>query len=292
MIEFSLVIPVYNRRELLLEALSSVLAQTRLPTEIILVDDGSSDGSAEAARFFLAEKGGGVSWNILTLEHSGMAGAVRNRGVEAARSEWIAFLDSDDLWEPEKLASQEAYIAAHPNVRLVHTREKWLRGDKIISQKKQKHKREGDIFSDALVKCIIGPSTTVIRKDLWDQTGGFRENIEIAEDYELWLRITAGDAVGYIDTPLITKRAGGWDQLSEKYGQIEKFRLQGLGDLVESDWFRKQGLEERRCELARGEFIRKCQIYALGCEKRGRREEALYWKEKGDNHSSSFSNLK
>ncbi|MDC7223232.1 MAG: glycosyltransferase family A protein [Spirochaetales bacterium] len=277
MINFSLIIPVYNRRALVLEALETVLAQTLPPAQIIVADDGSTDGTAEGVREFFRQRGNNPNWTVLEGTRKGYPGAVRNGAVKHSRGSWIALLDSDDLWEPEKLARQARYIQDHPSLRLVHTREKWLRDEKIVSQKKQKHRREGDIFQDALVKCIIGPSTTVIRRDLWEETGGFREDLEIAEDYELWLRITAGEPVGYIDTPLITKRAGEWDQLSEKYGQIEKFRLQGLGDLVESGWFREHSGPDRAA-LAEGEYGRKCRIYALGCEKRGRREEALFWR--------------
>lgn len=278
---FSVIIPVYNRRELVLEALGSVLGQTRLPGEIILIDDGSDDGTAEACRRFLNGRADSLSWSLWELAHSGMAGAVRNRGVERSRGEWIAFLDSDDLWEPEKLEEQGRFILSHPDLRLVHTRERWLRGDRTISQKKQKHRREGDIFQDALVKCVIGPSTAVLRRDLWEETGGFREDLEIAEDYELWLRITSGEPVGYIDKPLITKRAGSWDNLSDKYGQIEKFRLDALERLIESDWFGVHRGEEPR-HLAREEFRRKCLIYAKGCEKRGRFREGALWAAKAN----------
>ncbi|MDC7220622.1 MAG: glycosyltransferase family A protein [Spirochaetales bacterium] len=278
----SLIIPVYNRPLLLLEALKSVLSQTRLPEEIIVVDDGSGDETVGAARDFLEKAEADLNWKLFELDHCGMAGAVRNYGVAASRGEWIAFLDSDDLWEPEKLARQEAYILDHPRIRLIHTREKWLRGEKTVSQKKQKHRREGDIFPDALNKCIIGPSTVMVRRDLWDETGGFREDLEIAEDYELWLRMTALEPVGYLDTPLITKRAGGWDQLSEKYGQIEKFRLEGLAGLVESKWFGDKKIAPARIELAEAEFRRKCLIYALGCEKRGRLEEGAFWRKRGE----------
>jgi glycosyltransferase involved in cell wall biosynthesis len=231
-VNYSVIIPVYNRELLIREALDSVLAQSLPPSEIIVADDGSTDNTLSVVRSLLEERGGTIPWRILELSHSGMAGAVRNRGVEVSKADWIAFLDSDDLWEPEKMTCQDDYSKKNPHCRLIHSREKWLRGSKTISQKKQKHKREGDIFDDALVKCIIGPSTTVIRRELWNEAKGFREDLEIAEDYELWLRITACEMVGYVDSPLITKRAGEWENLSDKYGQIEKFRLHALEQLL------------------------------------------------------------
>ncbi len=282
MTAFSVIIPVYNRKELIRNALESVLAQTCPPHEIIVADDGSDDGTPELVGEFLSEKAGPVPWKVLKVPRCGMAGAVRNRAVAVSEGNWVAFLDSDDLWMPEKLALQRDYLEAHPDIRLVHTREIWLRGDRIVSQKKQRHNREGDVFEDALVKCMIGPSTVVLKRELWEEYGSFREDLEIAEDYELWLRITAGETVGYLDKPLITKRAGEWEQLSLRYGQIEKFRLQGLGDLVEGGWFHERGLPQEREALALKEYARKCHIYALGCEKRGRMDEAARWHRKSD----------
>ncbi|MBN2049188.1 MAG: glycosyltransferase family 2 protein, partial [Spirochaetales bacterium] len=138
-----------------------------------------------------------------------------------------------------------------------------------VSQASQKHRREGDVFEDALTKCIIGPSTVMMEADLFRETGGFDENLEIAEDYEYWLRITSRISVGYLHEILTVKRAGDWHQLSEKYGQIEIFRLRALKGLVDRGFFPP----ERRA-LARAELANKCRIYAAGCRKRGKNEEA------------------
>ena len=129
------------------------------------------------------------------------------------------------------------------------------------------------MFADALKKCVIGPSTVLIRRDCWEESGGFREDLEIAEDYELWLRMTAREPVGYLDRPLTVKRAGNWEQLSEKYGQIEIFRIEALRNLVESRWFEKKTDGGIQSEAA-AELVRKCRIYAQGCRKRGKSEEA------------------
>jgi glycosyltransferase involved in cell wall biosynthesis len=213
-----------------------------------------------------------------------MPGAVRNRGAEAARGAYLAFLDSDDLWSPEKLEKQIARMfewgedtSRMYTCRVSHTRERWLRraenGEfREISQKGQKHRRSGDIFEDALKKCIIGPSTVMMERSFFEELGGFREELEIAEDYEFWLRITALEEVGYLDGPLTVKRAGYGDQLSEKYGHIEYFRLTALKALIDSGWF-----ADKRRTAACLELARKCRIYAAGCRKRGRGEEALQY---------------
>ncbi|MDY7029807.1 MAG: glycosyltransferase family A protein [Spirochaetota bacterium] len=286
----SVIIPVYNRQMMAVEAVRSVLFQSYPYIECILVDDGSSEPPEEACSMFAADP----RFRCLRIEHTGMPGAARNRGVEDARFDLIAFLDSDDIWLPEKLERQipllsggSESVAAAPRTLppLIHTREIWLRGTKIISQKTQRHRRRGDVFEDALGKCMIGPSTVLMRREVFEELGGFREDLEIAEDYEFWLRLTARYEVEYIDTPLVVKRAGHGEQLSEKYGQIEIFRIRGLHDLVRSGWLaegrRRMPTETGRAapagmlqELAAAELARKAAIYAAGCRKRGRPEEA------------------
>ncbi|MFP4364779.1 MAG: glycosyltransferase family A protein [Spirochaetia bacterium] len=260
-IQVSVIIPVYNRPHLAQEAVNSVLSQSKRPYEIMVIDDGSEEVSP-----YLADS---KDITYIRTEHSGYPGKTRNIGVFHASGNWIAFLDSDDLWQPEKLEEQTAYILENPEYRICHTRELWLREGKEVSQKGQKHKRQGDVFSDALWKCIIGPSTVMLEKALYEEYRGFREDLEVAEDYELWLRICNTEQIGYIDKKLIIKRAGDWDQLSEKHGQIEIFRINALKELVDKKAFTPPRLEEASRVLAK-----KLRIYATGAEKRGRLEEA------------------
>lgn len=267
----SVVIPTYNRAELLKEAVWSVFNQSFRDMELIVVDDGSTDNTQEVLRQLDKENAsilGPIPFIYLRQDHRGMPGQVRNHAVQAASGKYIAFLDSDDVWIPEKLEHQLALFKAGPP-RLVHTRELWLREGKEISQKGQTHQRRGDIFNDALHKCIIGPSTVMMERLLFEETGGFREDLEIAEDYEYWLRITAEQEVGYLDEALTIKRAGGWSQLSEKYGYIEIFRIQALRRLIDEG-----RLPADRTDAARKVLGKKCLIYAKGCRKRGRTEEA------------------
>ncbi len=259
----SVVIPVYNRFELLMQASASVLSQDMADFELILVDDGSEKEVSTAAGL------GDERVRVVRLKHTGLPGLVRNRGAEAARGRYLAFLDSDDLWRPEKLLLQSEYFAGHREIKICHTRETWERDGRTVSQSSQRHRREGDVFTDALKKCIIGPSTVMMERELFLETGGFREDLEIAEDYEYWLRITAFHRIGYIDTPLTVKRAGGWEQLSEKYGQIEVFRIRGLKVLVDAGFFPPD--PEAAAREAPG---RECRLYAAGSRKRGKNAEA------------------
>ncbi len=258
----SVIIPVYNRKELLKEALASVYNQSFQDFEVIVVDDGSDDLTEgffddfdDRLRYF-------------NLEHSGMAGAVRNFGVDRAEGELIAFLDSDDYWEVGRLECGVEVFNFDGDCVLVHTREKWLRDGVIVSQSKQRHRREGDIFEDALKKCIIGPSTVLMKRSIFQYLGGFSESLEVAEDYELWLRLLYFYPVHYIDKELVVKRAGDWSQLSSKYGFIEPFRIEALIDFVLCGKFSGDKLN-----LAKKELERKVDIFVKGAKKRGRFEE-------------------
>ena len=283
----SVIIPVYNRPGLLAEAAESVFAQSLHDFELIIVDDGSTDDTPAVAQKLASSAAADGRCRVITTPRTGFPGAARNRGAEQARGSLLAFLDSDDTWLPRKLELQYAMMR-ESGCRISHTREIWRRGDKTVSQKGQKHRREGAIFPDALKKCIIGPSTVMMERGMFFETGGFHEQIEIAEDYEYWLRITSRFEVGYVYESLTHKRAGGWPQLSEKYGRIEWFRLCALAALLGVEipgsplngsgpylpgcsWSGFPGEEKR---LALNELGFKCEVWAAGCRKRKRDFEA------------------
>ena len=289
----SIIIPTYNRRRLLAEAVGSVLNQAGSPpVELIIVDDGSTDDTPDylakltqsAATRAGAAATPSCAVTVLRIAHCGMPGAVRNRGVELARGEYIAFLDSDDLWLCSKLAAQLTLHQAQPGLVLSHTREHWLRGHKLVKQPPLyrfptgSSLPEGDVFMAALEKCMIGPSTAVIKRRVFQELGGFREDIQVAEDYEFWLRLTAQHKVGFLSEPLIIKRAGHsateGEQLSERYGRIEFFRLRALAVFLTTP-----GLEPARLQLAHNTWRDKCLIYAAGREKRGHTEQAAELRE-------------
>jgi len=266
----SVVIPVYNRRTLLPRALDSVTTQ-EIPQgtalEVIVVDDGSTDGSDGIAE---ERSRNDHRIRVLRIPHTGYPGAARNRGAAVAGGALLAFLDSDDAWLPGKLIAQ---YRLHPEAALSHTRERWIRNGRTVSQGSQRHTRRGDIFADALHKCIIGPSTAMIDATLYHRAGGFREDLEVAEDYEFWLRVLCHTEVAYLDTPYTEKYAGPWEQLSEKYGQIEAFRIAALRPLVDSGYFRVHRSEEAQ-QVAEQTLARKMEIYAAGARKRHRPDEA------------------
>lgn len=209
-----------------MDAIRSV-DETRVHPRIIVVDDGSQDNTETEISALACE----FPLRYIRVEHEGYPGRCRNIGVQAAETDWIALLDSDDRFLPEKLSMQMDELA-RTGLTLCHTRERWLRDGQDVLQSHMRHARCGDIFSDAVKKCIVGPSTTVIRRDLYLCFGGYREDLDIAEDYEFLLRLLALEQIAYVDEELIEKRAGLAPQLSARYGQIEGFRIRALAGFV------------------------------------------------------------
>ena len=258
----SVIIPTFNRLSLLKEAVHSVEEQTLTSWELLVVDDGSTD---ETWPWLESQP------HIRALRHPSRRGpaAARNEGAARAAAPYLAFLDSDDLFLPSKLQQQLNLLQAEPGLGLCHSNEIWLRTGRELKQKEKHEKRGGFIFEHCLPLCRISPSAAVMRRDVFLELGGFDEELEIAEDYELWLRLTCNYPVGFIDEPLVIKRGGHSDQLSLKYGQIEKFRIEALCRVL-----RRANLSPAQRRAALDMLHHKCEIYALGCAKRGRPEEA------------------
>ncbi|MBI9098884.1 MAG: glycosyltransferase family 2 protein [Spirochaetaceae bacterium] len=261
----SVIIPVYNRVKMVHEAIESVLAQSYNNIELIIADDGSTDGTLQSLNKYRTYP----NVKIQSLDHCGYPGQVRNSAAGISEGVWLAFLDSDDIWLEDKILKQIEYLSKHREYRFIHTLEKWERRGITVSQRHRKHEKEGDLFRTSLGKCEIGPSTVMMDRSLFQSLGGFRDDLEICEDYEFWLRITSDYPVAYVDEELVVKRGGHDDQLSGKYGHIEIFKIEALRKLVDERFFSKEKLRQ-----ASGELAGKCLIYSKGCLKRGREKEA------------------
>ena len=198
----SVVIPTYNRAPFLAEAIESVLGQSFTEYEILVADDGSTDDTADRlARY-------GARTRHIRLDHSGRPSVARNRALAVARGELIAFLDDDDVWQPEKLERQVHLLVAQPDLGMVYTDLRFLREDGTRSAPiLQPHqKRRGNLFDDLLADCFIHPSTTMVRKCMGDEVGWFDEDLECIEDFDLWLRLTYRSRVGFLNAPLVLVR--------------------------------------------------------------------------------------
>ena len=178
----SAIIPTYNRKAFVLEAIESVLAQTYKDYELIVVDDGSDDGTAEALKQY------GERIRYVYQRHGGVSTG-RNRGLELARGEFIAFLDSDDLWLPKKLQMQVAFMDANPQAQICYTDEIWIRRGVRVNPRKKHAKYSGWIYPYCLPLCIISPSSALMRRDIFAEVGSFDPAFPVCEDYDLWLRV-------------------------------------------------------------------------------------------------------
>ena len=265
--KISVVIPSYNRKEFLKRSINSVNNQTIKPFEIIVVDDGSFDGTEAMIKRnydfikFIKQKNKGVS-------------AARNFGIKVSSGEWICFLDSDDEWKNDKLEKQIIAAKSNPDYKFFHSDEIWVKNGKRINQKKKHKKYGGDIFDKCLDMCRISPSSVLIDKTIFDDVGIFNENLVICEDYELWLRICNKYSVFFINEPLIIKYGGHQGQLSYSVDSIEYHRIKALEYLMSSN------LKKKNKDHAIKMLISKITIYLNGLIKRGKKHKIALYEEK------------
>ena len=259
---FSVVIPVYNRRALVGRAIRSVLAQQGADFEVIVVDDASDDGTPERVR---EEFGDAVK--IVSLAANSGVSAARNRGIAAAEREWIALLDSDDEWLPNKLAQQAAALR-ESGLSICHTDEIWIRNGVRVNPHKHHQKYGGDIFFQALPLCVMSPSSIAIHREVFADVGMFDECLPACEDYELWLRITCRYEVVYLAEKLIRKYGGHADQLSQAHYAMDRFRVYALDKLLREE----PRLAPDRAAAARAMLLRKARIVERGAAKRDNAE--------------------
>jgi glycosyltransferase involved in cell wall biosynthesis len=252
--QISVVIPSYNRRHTLQRALQSVFEQSSVVDEVILVDDGSSDGSAEmVTRAFPTVK-------LIRQPNLGVS-AARNRGIEAARYDWIALLDSDDSWLPTKIEKIRAARRQQPDFVLFHSDEIWMRRGVRVNPMKKHRKHGGWIFEQCL-----SPSASVIRKSVLQELGMFDESLPACEDYDLWLRLSHRFPVCYLDEALIVKYGGHEDQLSRQHPAMDQFRVRSLHRLL-----REQDLSAAQQAAATRELVTRLDILLKGASRRGNR---------------------
>ena len=257
----SVIIPTFNRKKTLKRAIQSVLMQSYTPYEIIVIDDGSDDGTKE----WLKDNYPNVKY--IYQMNSGVSSA-RNKGIKFARGDWIALLDSDDEWLPSKLKDQANEIELNPAAKFLHTNEIWIRNGVRVNQMKKHKKYGGYIFEKCLDMCRISPSSVLIKKDIFDEIGMFDETLKVCEDYDLWLRFASKYPVHFLDQPLIKKYGGHSDQLSKVDDGIESYRIRSLKKIMNSGI-----LNKKQKTITKDVLVKKMYIYAKGLEKRNKIRE-------------------
>ena len=202
----SVIIPTYNNAEIIKETIESALNQTFKDFEIIVINDGSTDNSADVLRPYIN------SGKIIYLEQDNSGPTMaRNRGIETSRGKYIAFLDNDDLWMPTKLEKQVDFLNRNEDYGMAYTDAYEFRGSKILKSSKLTSNdismMTGMIFEHLMNGCFIFMSTVVVRKSVLEDMGYFDPNVGFTcNDWELWLRISKKYKIKFIDEILIGYR--------------------------------------------------------------------------------------
>ena len=252
----TLIIPAWNAENTIKACILSAINALDSPDEILIIDDGSNDGTEE----WVKENFQNIKY--IYQNNHGVSSA-RNIGIENAYGDWVAFLDSDDEWLPNKLYKQVKAIDSNPEVKFFHTNEIWIRNGVRVNQMKKHKKYGGYIFEKCLDICRISPSSVLIKKEVLDNIGVFDESLRVCEDYDLWLRITSKYPVVFLDEPLIYKYGGHADQLSKVNDGIESYRIQSLEKIIKSGF-----LSDEQKVKAVNALVNKMKIYSKGLKKR------------------------
>jgi glycosyltransferase involved in cell wall biosynthesis len=251
----SIVIPTYNRARDVCDAIDSVLAQTYRQLEVILVDDGSTDNTAEVVAAYADRV------HYVLIPHSGLPSRARNAGLDMARGEYVAFLDSDDLWLPQKLEKQVAAMEADAQTGLVCCNALIMidgevqPGPHYLSEKQG---RSGAVLLDLIHGNFVIASTAVIRRTLLTEVGSFSEDpsLKAMEDYDLWLRVAAVSRVRYLPEPLAIYRDAPAASIRREQSPASYYRGMALILARLQQHLTERGIEDRtiRRSIARQSF--------------------------------------
>ena len=268
MFQISVIIPTFNRKLFLLNAINSVLTQTYQNIELIIIDDGSSDKTLDKIKKYKSEI------KIFRQKNKGVS-AARNKGIKLSKNKWIAFLDSDDRWHPEKLEKQINYLKKNPKYKICHTDETWIKNGVRVNPHNKHKKKGGYIFENCLDICRISPSSVMIHKSVFENVGLFNTKLPVCEDYDLWLRITAKFPVLFLNEKLIIKFGGHPSQLSKKYWGMDRFRIKSLENIINQNFINK-----KYKDLLKRTLKKKVEIYLNGLKKRKKFNEIIKYEKK------------
>jgi len=215
----SIIIPTYQRARFLVRAIESVLKQTYPRIELIVVDDGSKDETPHIVcryplKYVKLPKNFGVSF-------------ARNRGILKAKGDFIAFLDSDDMFRRKKVEKQVEFFLKNPHFMAVQTEEVWFRHGRGINPRKRHVKARGYFLDRALDLCVVSPSSVMLRREVFAHLGLFDEGLPVCEDYDYFIRYALKYPMGYIPEPLVVKEGGHEGQLSSRWG-LDFYRVKSL----------------------------------------------------------------
>ena len=208
----SIVITCYNYANYVADAIFSALGQTYENFEIIIVNDGSTDNSEEVISRFLDDP----RIKYIKQKNAGQANA-KNTGIRNAKGDFMAFLDADDMWEPDKLEKQ-VRLFNNPNVGVVYSRARYIDGNgnplDFKLQNKYLRPRSGKVTEWLIFDNFVPFSSSVVRRECFEKVGLFDESLKMGIDWDLWLRISVHYEFDYVDEPLLLYRMGHVGQMS------------------------------------------------------------------------------
>jgi glycosyltransferase involved in cell wall biosynthesis len=255
----SVVIPSFNRKNLSLRAINSVLEQTLQDFEIIFINDGSSEDYSEIEKLLSSTTSKYIFQNNLGVS------AARNVGIRNSIGKFIFFLDSDDLWLKNKLEKQIIYFKSNPGCIILHSRENWYRFDKFVQVPNHLEPAVGDAFARSLKTCCVNLSSIAIRRELFEDIGLFDEKMRICEDYDLWIRILNKFEIHLLNDILVNKYSGTHPQLSQSESAMDRYRLYSLLKLYINNFLY---IKNTKTILVECEIINKAKLLYSGAIKR------------------------
>lgn len=211
----SVIIPTYNRSTCIIEAIDSVLGQSYSPIEIIVVDDGSTDNTAELINGYSNQV-------VYTYRENGGVSAARNHGISLAEGEFIAFLDSDDKWVADKIEKQVEWLCENSDFGMVLSDVFLVDSSTSVIEKTNRRlclPRDGFVLEDILLRPSLIPSSVLVRRSVLQDVGVFDQELKTAEDLDLHLRIAQKYKIGLIEKPLVyvLRGADGLSQTGSTY---------------------------------------------------------------------------
>ena len=194
----SVIIPTYNRRDLVARAIESACTQTYSNVEVIVIDDGSTDGTGDAVQRL------GYDVTYLYQSNRGLA-AARNAAIKSSRGELVALLDSDDWWLGTKLERCVGYLQAHRNVDVVYTPMLTVDSRGNPMQGHDKKCLQGRLLDELFENVFIHDPAAVFQRTVWEHVGGFDESLPVCVGHNFWLRVAVDHTFGLIDEPLAVR---------------------------------------------------------------------------------------
>ena len=256
-IKISVVVPTFNRAEILFEALDSVFTQTHRPLELLVVDDGSTDETEDMVASWVAKRpSADFAIRYLRQEHQG-GNAARNLGISEAQGTYVAFLDSDDRWDAEKLEKQLAVFKRDGEIAGVYCGVRHIdRESGQVTEPTARTYAQGRLLDRLLVHDVTAPTSAwVVRRDVFTVAGVFDTELSARQDWDMWIRLAEHHLIGCVPETLVeyrehrgartasdpTKEIHALQRIRGKYAQVRQGRPWSVQRAAQAAYYRRMG---------------------------------------------------